>query len=63
MLQLFATVSTTPSVLVAKFDSVVDTSGKPSLANISANFRKNLNDPNGKKPDAKNLSIRKLAKI
>jgi hypothetical protein len=47
-------VSTTPAVLVAKFAaSVVDTGGKfainivgtgsaPSLANISANFRKDL---------------------
>jgi hypothetical protein len=36
-------VSTTPAVLVAKFAAgVVDTGGAPLLANISANFRKNL---------------------
>ncbi len=45
---------------------VVDTGGAPSLASISANFRKNRNYPNvnfgglgeddsGKKPEAKNL--------
>ncbi len=41
-------VSTTLAKLVAKFDAgvfasgVVDTGGAPLLANISANFRKNL---------------------
>jgi hypothetical protein len=36
-------ISTTPAVPVAKFATgVVDTSGAPSLANISVNFRKNL---------------------
>ena len=36
-------VSTTQGELVAKFAAgVVDTGGAPSLANISANFRKNL---------------------
>jgi hypothetical protein len=51
-------VSTTPVVWVEKFAAgvvdtgakfatgVVDTSGAPSLANISVNFRKNLNDSN-----------------
>jgi hypothetical protein len=51
---LFATLSTTPAVPVAKFAAsvvnsggkfptgVVDTSGAPSLANISANVQKNL---------------------
>ncbi len=34
--------------LVAKFASgVVDTGGAPGLANISANFQKNLKWPNG----------------
>jgi hypothetical protein len=54
----FPLVSTTPAIPVAKFAAgVVDTSGKfttgvvdtgsaPSLAIISANFRKNQNDPN-----------------
>ncbi len=40
-------VSTTPAVPVAKFATgVFDTSGAPSLANISANFKNNPNDPN-----------------
>jgi hypothetical protein len=35
-------VSTTTAVIVEKFAAgVVDTGGAPSLANISANFRKN----------------------
>jgi hypothetical protein len=62
-------ISTTLAKLVAKFAAgVVDTSGAPWLANISANFRKNSNQngPYGilwgwgetdswKKPEAKNL--------
>ncbi len=39
--------SATPAVPVAKFATgAVDTGGAPSLANISANFRKIRNDPN-----------------
>jgi hypothetical protein len=41
-------VSTTQAKLVAKFAAgVVDTGGAPLLANISANFRKIRNSPNG----------------
>ncbi len=63
----FPLVSTTLAKLVAKFiTGVVDTGGAPWLANISANFRKIRNGPDGilwswgktdswKKPEAKNL--------
>ncbi len=41
-------VSTTQAKLVTKFAAgVVDTGGAPLLANISANFRKIRNGPNG----------------
>jgi hypothetical protein len=40
-------ISTTQEITLKKFATdVVDTGGGPSLANISANFQKNFNDPN-----------------
>jgi hypothetical protein len=40
-------ISTTQEITLKKFATdAVDTGGGPSLENISANFQKNLNDPN-----------------